>query len=72
MVQLRYKSDKVIEPNFYMRNDGTLTYFFDEEYFKSIVGKLKIVEFMMDKRLLINRKRNLDMYRVFVQSVLEK
>lgn len=72
MVQLRYKSNKIVEQNFYMRNDGTLTYFFGEDYFRSLTGEFKIVEFMMDKRLLINRKRNLDMYRVYVQCVLEK
>ncbi|KRH93060.1 putative Methyltransferase protein, partial [Pseudoloma neurophilia] len=72
MVQIRYKNTNILEKNFYKRNDGTLTYFFTEEYFKNITDDFNITEIKMDKRLLINRKRELDMYRVFLQATLQK
>lgn len=72
MVQLRYQPDKILSRNFYVRSDGTLTYFFEEEYFRSIKGKFKIIDIKIDKRLLVNRKRKLDMYRVFLQVILQK
>lgn len=72
MVQIRYKPENILAENLYVRNDGTLTYFFSEKYFKTIIGRFEIVNLKMDKRLLINRKRNLDMYRVFLQAILQK
>lgn len=72
MVQLRYKPTNILAQNLYQRSDGTLAYFFDENYFKTIIGRFRIIELKMEKRLLINRKRKLDMYRVFLQAILEK
>lgn len=72
MVQLRYKPQSILDENFYQRSDGTLTYFFSLDYFKSIVKQFTLINLQLDKRLLINRKRNLDMYRVFVQAIIQK
>lgn len=72
MVQLRYKKENIIDNNFYKRNDGTLTYFFTKEYFLDLVSEFKIIKLEYKKKMLVNRKRNLDMYRVFLEGVLEK
>lgn len=72
MVQLRYKPTSILSENLYRRSDGTLTFFFSLEYFKSISDDFEILSLHMDKRLLINRKRKLDMYRVFIQGILRK
>ncbi|KAG0439494.1 Methyltransferase-like protein [Dictyocoela muelleri] len=71
MVQLRYKPEQIISDNFYKRPDGTYTYFFTCEYLRNIVEKcgLEVVELREDKKLLINRKRGLSMYRVQIVGI---
>lgn len=73
MVQLRYKKENILDVNFYRRADGTLTYFFSKEYFLELIGSLfKVISIGFDKKLLLNRKRGLDMYRVYFEGILEK
>lgn len=74
MVQLRYKNESTISKNFYKRSDGTFTYFFTEEEIKLLAEKngFEIKELKTITTLLVNRKRNLDMYRVYIHGIFKK
>lgn len=74
MVQLRYKSDRCIKSNFYRRSDGTFTKFFVVDDLRKIVEENGFVvkDLLEDKRLIINRKRKVEMYRVWIQGAFSK
>ena len=68
-------------PNLYARGDKTRVYFFDKEELVDIMTapvtgqpehSLKTVQVGVDRRLLMNRKRQLKMYRVWMQGVFQK
>ncbi|KAK9463816.1 actin binding protein [Lipomyces oligophaga] len=70
MAQLRFKKGRLLDNSFYARGDGTLVYFFTEQEIHAIFGKppLKVQRLATDRRLLVNRKRQLKMYRVWLQA----
>ncbi|TGZ79299.1 methyltransferase [Ascodesmis nigricans] len=107
LAQVRFKSARYLEENFYVRGDGTRVYFFEEEELERIFtgkekvekgpdaerdgsenskgedssqkeeetpesGSLVVKHMAMDKRMLVNRKRQIKMYRRWVQAVFEK
>ncbi|CAD6563739.1 MAG: hypothetical protein CYPHOPRED_000053 [Cyphobasidiales sp. Tagirdzhanova-0007] len=81
LTQLRFKSSRYMEPNLYARGDKTRVYFFDKEELVDIMTapvtgqpehSLKTVQVGVDRRLLMNRKRQLKMYRVWMQGVFQK
>ncbi|EJW04602.1 hypothetical protein EDEG_01186 [Edhazardia aedis USNM 41457] len=74
MIQLRYKTEQIVDENFYQRKDGTFTYFFKLEYMQKLVEDcgLEIEQLYEDKKLHYNRKRDLDMYRVMIQGIFVK
>jgi hypothetical protein len=70
LAQLRFKNGQCISDNFYVRGDGTLVHFFTQEEIDSIFtnsGLLK-EQNIADKRLQINRGKQLKMYRVWIQA----
>jgi tRNAThr (cytosine32-N3)-methyltransferase len=71
MAQLRFKAGRMLQDNFYCRGDGTQVYFFTEqeteELFVSQAG-LICEQNMADRRLLVNRLRQLKMFRVWIQG----
>ncbi|KAF1742668.1 hypothetical protein MXB_3554 [Myxobolus squamalis] len=83
MTQLRFKSGQCIEDNLYSRGDSTIVYFatlglniltrssekVNDMFIKS---GFEIVESNYDRRLLVNRRKKLQMYRVWIQSRLKK
>lgn len=74
LTQLRFKKGRYIDTNCYARGDETLVSFFTEEELHSLfadVGLEKTFSFM-DKRLLINRNKQLRMYRRWVQCTYRK
>ncbi|KRZ79271.1 Methyltransferase-like protein 2 [Trichinella papuae] len=74
MAQLRFKNGQCISDNFYVRGDGTRVYFFtcDEIdcLFKSV--GLQKEEMHIDRRLQVNRFKQLKMYRVWIQCIYTK
>lgn len=74
MVQLRYKQSQVVEENFYRRGDGTFTYFFKELEVKELAinSNFEIENLKVERKLLVNRKRKLEMYRVMIEGIFVK
>ncbi|KAH3668328.1 hypothetical protein OGAPHI_002082 [Ogataea philodendri] len=72
LAQIRFKKNRLLDENFYVRGDGTRVYFFTEEELRQIFcGPFKETRIAYDKRLLVNRKKQLKMYRCWMQAIFE-
>ncbi|KAL4214280.1 methyltransferase [Rhizopus microsporus] len=79
LAQLRFKKNRLLKENFYIRGDGTRVYFFTSEEIGEMFGKeeegkqlFKIEQNAVDRRLIVNRMRKLKMYRVWLQGKFRK
>ena len=73
LAQVRFKKNRYLEENFYVRGDGTRVYFFEEEELAGIwTDRFDVHAMGMDRRLLINRATKVKMYRCWLQSRLQK
>lgn len=75
LAQVRFKKHRLLDDNFYIRGDGTRVYFFTEEELRDIfVNQAGLIEekIATDRRLLVNRKKHLKMYRIWQQAVFAK
>lgn len=70
LAQVRFKRGRCIKDNFYVRGDGTRSYFFEEtevdEMFTS--AGLTKVDLHLDRRLQVNRASKKKMYRIWIQA----
>ncbi|ODO07853.1 hypothetical protein I350_03433 [Cryptococcus amylolentus CBS 6273] len=85
LAQLRIKKNRLLDtPNLYIRGDGTRVYFFEKEELEEMlvgapadgaVDNRKMFEIQQlgeDRRLLVNRKERLTMYRIWMQVKARK
>lgn len=75
LAQVRFKKNRLLDDNFYIRGDGTRVYFFTEDELRDIFcqeGPFNEEKVGTDRRLLVNRKRQLKMYRIWLQGVFQK
>lgn len=73
LAQVRFKKGRLLDDNFYIRGDGTRVYFFTEDELRDIFCKeFKEEKIATDRRLLVNRKKQLKMYRNWLQAVFRK
>lgn len=74
LAQLRFKDGHMLADNFYVRGDGTRVYFFTQEEIKNLLEAAGFVieENVIDRRLIVNRIRQLKMYRVWMQGKFRK
>lgn len=87
LAQVRFKKGRYLEENFYIRGDGTRVYFFDkDELIKIWSGKdpskpgvfqvenpgFEVTDLGVDRRLLVNRAKQLKMYRCWMQGRFKK
>lgn len=74
MAQLRFKPGHKIAENFYMRQDGTRSYYFAEtevsELFRKVGFDVEVNSYI--HRRTINPKENIDVPRIFVQGKFKK
>lgn len=74
MAQLRFKPGHKIDENFYMRQDGTRSFYFSLDYLEEIfiAANFEIVTSTYVHKKTINRKENLSVPRIFVQSKIRR
>lgn len=74
MTQLRFKANRLIRPNLYIRGDGTAVHYFSEDEIKTLTrdSGFATVKCESDRRLLVNRFRKLQMYRIWIQGKFTK
>lgn len=83
MTQIRFKKERLLDDNFYIRGDGTRVYFFEEsihphhsllttDELEEIFSEFAIEQLVVDRRLLVNRQNLKKMYRVWFQGRFRK
>lgn len=74
MAQARFKSRSRITPNYFVRQDRTLSFFFDEQSLCDVMSAAGLQKIYVRRihRTIENRKEHLVMQRVFLQAEFRK
>ena len=74
LAQLRFKAGRYISDNFYQRGEGTQVYFFEQHEMRGLMEGEGLVELQnrFDRRLIVNRKTQQQMHRVWLQCKYRK
>lgn len=74
MTQIRFKPGHKISDNFYMRQDGTRSYFFTCEKMRELFLKegFQEISCCYVKSRTVNKKENIDVPRTFIQAKFKK
>ncbi|GLV37997.1 uncharacterized protein CBL_07795 [Carabus blaptoides fortunei] len=74
MAQIRFKPGHKIAENFYMRQDGTRSYYFSKSELVQIFtnGGFQVITADYVHRRTINRKEEIDVPRIFLQAKFQK
>ena len=75
LTQLRFKGKSYLSENYYVRSDGTTSFFFTPESLNDIfesTGCLDQIELKNDNRLLVNRLKGITMSRCWIQAKYRK
>ena len=73
LAQVRFKKNRYLEENFYVRGDGTRVYFFEQDELAQIwAEKFEVTALGTDRRLLVNRASKIKMYRCWLQGRFKK
>lgn len=74
LTQLRFKGRAYLDNNYYVRSDGTTSYFFTKDYVGSLFSSVGLTQLQLkdDNRILVNRSKALKMCRCWIQAKFMK
>ena len=70
MAKGRFKEDRKLKENLFVRQDGTFTQFFDREMLSDIFSKAGFVpkDIQIIEKQTVNKKKNTNLERRFIQA----
>lgn len=70
LTQLRFKGRAYLKDNYYIRSDGTTSFFFTKQFVDNIFTEagLTRIELKEDNRMLVNRSKSIKMCRRWLQA----
>jgi tRNAThr (cytosine32-N3)-methyltransferase len=73
LTQIRFKKERYLDEDWYIRGDGTQVYFFTQDILASLFQQgWDKISMALDTRMLVNRKERKKMFRVWIQAKFRK